>query len=382
MTLDEVQSLKGEMEAAFKVPAQACFNLVQRRLDENQAGGFVRSLIDMPARYLPWVLASSTPMLVGAAHLDRRPRGNIAEAVFGAQGADDARPEPYLSVGYSAVGKKDYRAEVRIQDPDVRTVLLAQEIVHRANGQARVGRYRDLEAHAGKPAAGTAFPIGSSVGHRKCQPGTLGLYLRSDEGIGVVSNSHVMAWCGRAKLNDPIMAPHPDDSTQAREIGRLRRFSSLIHDDVIDLDLAFAVLDDGVPHGNNVVPPGLPDAGKSIKVGAPLPVEAIGLGVTKIGRSTRSTSGTLAAFNVGAKLSYKGLGEVKLTGMLEIQWPSSKKAFSAGGDSGSVVYRPDTMEAIGLVVGGGVREVDGKPEGVTIVCPLTAAMQAWGLSPP
>jgi hypothetical protein len=205
-----------------------------------------------------------------------------------------------------------------------------------------------------------------------------------------VSNSHILAWCGRAKTGDSIFAPHPSDSRQPHQIGKLRRFSNLINDDVVSLDLAFAVLSEGVSHRGNVVPAGLPDAGKSIKSGQPLPVESINLKVKKIGRTSRSTSGEIAALDVSAKLLYAGLGEVKLTGMLEVQWPSPKEAFSERGDSGSVVYRPDTMEAIGLVVGGGVREVEhvrkgvtlfgGGRVGVTIVCPLTSAMKEWGLS--
>jgi hypothetical protein len=270
-------------------------------------------------------------------------------------------------------------------------VLLVQEIVHRKKSQpdeVRIGQYFNLAAHATKRAEGKAkapcaaepVPIGSSVGHRRSPPGTLGLFLRSADGIGIMSNSHILAWCGRAKPDDPIFAPHPNDARDVCEIGRLRRYSSLIHDDVVAVDLAFAALNEGVMHGGNVVPAAFPDAGKSIKSGTPLPVEAIGLAVRKIGRTSHSTSGKLSAFNVGPKLTYPGLGEVRLTGMLEIEWPSPKQAFSQSGDSGSVVYRPDTMEAIGLVVGGGVRAVDGDRQGVTIVCPLTSTMTEWGLS--
>jgi hypothetical protein len=169
------------------------------------------------------------------------------------------------------------------------------------------------------------------------------LFLKSADGIGILSNSHVLAWCGRARRGDPIFAPHPDDSSTARKIGKLHRFTSLINDDEVALDAAFALLEKEIAYSGNVVPDGLPDAGKAIKAGKPLPVEAIGLRVAKIGRTSQSTSGVIGAFNVGPKLIYRGLGEAKLTGMLEVQWDSPRKAFSEGGDSGSVVYRPDTM---------------------------------------
>jgi hypothetical protein len=309
MTLDEVLSLKAEMESAFEAPPRAGLTLVQKRIDEGRVSGFVRRLFDAPVRHLPLLLETNAPIVIRAAKLERWPRGDIVQAALLAQGDRAGRATPHLSIGYSAIGKKDYRAEVRIQDPDVRTVLLAQQIVHRAKGQAHVGQYFGLTAHAARSADGgaEALPIGSSVGHRKSPPGTIGLFLRSADGIGVVSNSHILAWCGRAKAGDPILAPHPNDADSSREIGKLRRFSSLIHDDVIALDMAFAVLNDGAVPGGNVVPKSLPDAGKSIKSGARLPVESIGLAVRKIGLTSGSTRGTLAAFNAGPKLIYEGL---------------------------------------------------------------------------
>jgi hypothetical protein len=383
MTLDEVLALKQEMEAAIQEPPRAGLGLVQRWIDEGRAIEFARRVFDTPARALPVLFETTEPALISACMSGRLPRGDFVHAALVAHGRQDEKVPPRLSVGYSAVGKNDYRAEVRLQDPDLYTMMLTREIVHRTKGQSRIGEYRDLCAHAGKAAesGSEGLLVGSSVGHRKGPAGTLGLFLKSAEGVGLVSNSHVLAWCGRARPGDPIFAPHPDDSKQARQIGKLRHFSNLINDDEVALDAAFALLAKDVPYHGNLVPDGMPDAGKSIKAGEPLPVESIDLKVAKIGRTSHSTLGVVAAFNIDPKITYAGLGEVKLTGMLEVQWPSPKKAFSQPGDSGSVVYRPDTMEAIGLVVGGGVRIVEGVGQGVTIVCPLTPAMKKWSLSP-
>jgi hypothetical protein len=70
----------------------------------------------------------------------------------------------------------------------------------------------------------------------------------------------------------------------------------------------------------------MPDAGKSINAGKPLPVGSIDLKVTKIGRTTQPTSRPVGAFNVSPKITYEGLGEVQLTGMLEVEWPSPEKS--------------------------------------------------------
>jgi hypothetical protein len=383
MTLDEVLALKEKTEAAIEKHPRAGLGLVQRWMDEGRSTAFARRVFDTPARVLPALFETTEPALIGACLSGRLPRGDFIHAALVAQGHQSEKAPPRLSVGYSAVGKNDYRAEVRLQDPDLYTVLLAREVLHQAKGKARIGEYRDLRAQAGNAAASGSdgLLIGNSVGHRKCLAGTLGLFLKSADGVGLMSNSHVLAWCGRARTGDPIFAPHPDDSAQARQIGKLRHFSSLIHDDVVDLDAAFALLEKEVRYQGNIIPDGVPDAGKSIKAGGPLPEDSIGLRVAKIGRTSQYTVGEVSAFNVGPKLIYHGLGEVKLTGMLEVQWASPKKAFSQPGDSGSVVYRPGTMEAVGLVVGGGVSIVDGVEQGVTIVCPLTPAMKKWDLSP-
>jgi hypothetical protein len=379
MTLDEVLALKQEMEERFQEPPRVGLALVQRWIDEGRATKFVQSVLEAPARVLPVLFETTQPELVSACVRGRFLRGEVVNAALVAHGFQEEKARPHLSMGYSAVGKNRYRAEVRLQNPDVYAVLLAQEIAHRTRGQARIGTYGDLKVHAGKTAASGSddLLIGSSIGHPKSPAGSLGLFLNSAEGVGIVSNSHVLAWCGRAKAGDPIFAPHPNESEEARQIGKLHSFTSLINDDDVSRDVAFAVLEKEVRHRGNIVPDGLPDAGRTIRAGEPLPVEAIDLKVAKIGRTSHSTVGEITAF----KLIYPRLGEVKLTGMVEVEWPSPKKAFSEPGDSGSVVYRPDTMEAIGLVVGGGVRTVDRVEKGITIVCPLTPAMKEWRLSP-
>jgi hypothetical protein len=204
--------------------------------------------------------------------------------------------------------------------------------------------------------------------------------MRSPGGIGVFSNSHVLACSGRAKRGDTIFVPPSDDSPDALKIGQLQFFSNLAGGGVLRHDAAFATIGDGIKHNGNEIPPNLPDTGKKVIKARTMP-EPGKLKVNKIGRSSRQTTGTFQAIGVDPKLEFPRLGQIKLTGMLEILWDSPKKPFSQAGDSGSVVYRPDTMEAIGIVVGGGVRLADGKREGVTIVCPLEPVMTEWNLSP-
>jgi hypothetical protein len=386
MTLNEVISLKQEVESELTTPT-AGIRLMQNRIDAGLANKFVQSLLDRPLRDLPMIFEANTPGLVGAAFRGRSLTASLLENARSlmAHGVGEDTKNPNLSIGYSEVKANRYRVEVRFQRASVHTALLVQEVVHRANGEARVGEYRKLMAYPGSTAAagGTAvtpgLQIGGSVGHQKGPPGTLGLFLKSSNRVGILSNSHILARCGRAKRGDPIYAPHPKDAEGAREIARLDCFSSLIQDDEVPLDAAFALLNDGVRHQGNFIPAGMPEAGKRLAKTKVMPAN-LGLEVCKIGRTSQHTAGTLGAVAVSPTIEYPGLGEVKLTGMLEIQWSALNQQFSQPGDSGSVVYRPDTMEAFGIVVGGGERVADGKTEGVSIVCPLDVIMNTWNLS--
>lgn len=377
MTLDEVISLKREVESELSTPT-AGFRLMQNRIDAGLTNKFVQSLQDRPLRDLPMIFGASAPGLVGAALRGRSltPNQLAAAQTLSAHGADDDAAGPSLSVGYAELEAQRYRAEIRIQRPSVHTVLLAQEVARRTNGEARIGEYRQLKAHA---AGSDELPIGVSVGHKKSPAGSLGLFMRSRDGVGIVSNSHILAWCGRAKSGDPIYSPHPNDAQNVIEIATLRRFSSLIDDHEVRLDAAFALLNHGVKHQGNVVPQGGPDAGKRLAKTKVMPAN-LGLEVCKIGRTSKYTKGTLNAVAVSATIEYPRLGDVKLTGMLEVQWEALDKEFSRPGDSGSAVYRPDTMEAFGIIVGGGTRVVEGRSEGVSIVCPLDVIMKEWSLS--
>jgi len=383
MTLDEVISLKSEMESEFEKPA-AGLRLLQNSLDAGLANRFVQSLISRPLRELPMIFDASTPGLVSAALRGRSVTPNLVAAAkaLSAQGAEDDTAMPNLTVGYSEVSQHQYRAEVRFQRASVRTVLLAREVARRANGEVRIGEYRDLKSLGDAVVPGPAvdrLPIGSSVGHQKGPAGSLGLFLKSNEGPGIVSNSHVFARCGKARRGDPIYAPHPQDTKDPREIATLRYFSDLVHEDEVPFDAAFALLKDGLPSNANIIPQGMPQSGKRLTETKVLAAN-LGLEVCKVGRTSKHTTGTLSAVAVSPTIEYPGLGDVKLSGMLEVQWEAPDKEFSKPGDSGSAVYRPDTMEVFGIVVGGGVRIVEGKDEGVSIVCPLDVFMKEWNLS--
>jgi hypothetical protein len=379
MTLDEAEALRETLSAEFS--RAGAMSLVQQRIDTRRLDGFVRSLMERPMRELPRIFAASEPSLLGAARSGRALESAVLpplSRIIAHGAADDA--EPNLSIGFSAPKKNDYRLEVRLQNPTVATVLYAQEVVERAKGQARIAEYRELKCHGGRSAAATdaGLSIGHSIGHAKGPAGSIGLFVGSPEGVGVLSNSHILARCGRARRGDPIYSPHQLDSRSPPKVAQLREFCSLIQDDAVPFDAAFAALIDGVPHHGNVIPAGLPGSGKRIVAFRSKP-EPGRLKVSKIGRTSGHTSGIFSAVGVSPTLEYAGLGDVKLTGMLEILWERTAKAFSEQGDSGSVVFRPDTMEAIALVVGGGVRIVDGVSEGVTIACPLDQAMTDWKL---
>ncbi|MFA6268023.1 MAG: hypothetical protein WC670_20180 [Pseudolabrys sp.] len=350
------------------------------RLDTGEDNDFLKLIVERPVHELPQLFKTREPDIVEAAQAGMIP-APAAVSAMRAHGAEEG-PAADVSIGYSALAKNDYRLEVRLQHPSVATVLFAQEVVQRANGRARIAEYQGLKVHAAAlgPSGSLPLSIGCSVGHPKSPPGTLGLFVKSPEGVGILSNSHVLARCGRARRGDLIYAPHPSDpGAGAVKIAKLSKFSNLVHDDGVASDAALALLNDGVGYAGNKIPDTLPDAGKHLIRSSKTPVPGLRK-VSKIGRTSRHTSGTFSAADIDPTVEYPGLGDVKLTGMFEILWDSPQLAFSEPGDSGSVVYLPDTMEAIALVVGGGVRIADGVSEGVSIACPLEHVLAEWELS--
>lgn len=215
---------------------------------------------------------------------------------------------------------------------------------------------------------------GLSVSHLEVTAGTIGAFVVASDGpddVLVLSNNHVLADSDRGAPGDAVVQPGvADGGTVAGDrIGVLAGVVAL--DPVAPnlVDAATARLDDGV------------------EVSAAYPAGALAGWVTvtddieveKVGRTTGVTRGRVSAIEVdGISVQYPS-GVLDFDDQIEVTGVGTGSAgFSSGGDSGSLVYRPDTREAVGLLFAG---SDTGGPDGqgLTYCNPIGAVLERLGV---
>ena len=222
----------------------------------------------------------------------------------------------------------------------------------------RWGAEADVRVVGPVRASATALPLpaaarrrvrplvpGTSVAHPDVTAGTLGAFVTDAEGrVLLLSNNHVLADTDRAGVGDPVLSPGPADGGRpgVDRVATLTAFERFRPEGNL-LDLAVAAVDDPALVGGNVVPEG-------VLTGV---VEEVldGVAVAKTGRTTGHTTGTVTAVELdGVTVDY-GRGQVlSFDDCLEVE--GDGRAFSDGGDSGSVVYAVDGLAALGLLFAG------------------------------
>jgi hypothetical protein len=213
--------------------------------------------------------------------------------------------------------------------------------------------------------------IGCSVAHVTATAGTLSFMARHNKTnrTVLVSNSHVFAHSGAAKIGDSITQPGRIDGT-AGPIGALLDYVPLKPDGSNQVDGAIALPDPAI----DLQPNSIPGIGNFTLVGGGdvLP----NMSVTKVGRSSGLTRGIVTAVEFDHILVDSEIGNVTFDGQIEIK--GTEHAFSQLGDSGSLVVA-DQKQAIGIVFCG--NEFANNGLGVTYANPLPKVMDALNLSP-
>ena len=194
--------------------------------------------------------------------------------------------------------------------------------------------------------------IGVSVGHHAVTAGTLGCFVRRGRGrpLHVLSNNHVLADENRAAPGDAILQPGRADGgrTPHDVIAFLTTFVRLRSTSANEVDCALAVLHEGVPAD----PTSLGGGGRlSGVVEQVTDEEAL---VEKIGRTTGHTTGRVTAFELDNVIVRYDTGTLRFDDQIEIEG-TADVAFSAGGDSGSLVFTSGARGALGLVLQGATR---------------------------
>lgn len=213
---------------------------------------------------------------------------------------------------------------------------------------------------------------GVSIAHVDVTAGTLGGFVTVDGEVCAMSNHHVLVG-DRGELGDPVLQPGPYDggADPADRIGSVAALVPLVAGEPAAVDAALASLDavGSEPAFHADYPDG-PLTGTAAALG--------GETVAKVGRTTGYTRGVVTAVELDGVLVDFGptYGVLSFDGQIEIE-SAGDGPFSQGGDSGSLVYRPDTSQALGLLFAGSDRG-GSNGLGLTYLNPIGVVLEALG----
>lgn len=201
-------------------------------------------------------------------------------------------------------------------------------------------------------------PGGVSVGHFRITAGTLGCLATGNSSprnqrLMVLSNNHVLANSNSANLGDCICQPGPADggSCPADQIAILERFVPINFSGGINyVDCATGwAWPDRVRRELIYLSGGRP---VYFRVGSGPISPAVNMLVGKTGRTTQLTQGRTTAIGVSVNVNYGGGRVAHFRDQIAIRGLSGD--FSAGGDSGSLIWQwASGLRPVGLLFAGG-----------------------------
>jgi hypothetical protein len=281
------------------------------------------------------------------------------------------------ALGLTPIGPDQAHLAIRLAVKDDADVLLTglDDAVLEELDVRVIGAVRALSSPTPDQLQQRTRPLhpGLSVAHPGVTAGTLGGFVRIDGRLAILSNNHVLAASDAAALGDPVLQPGPaDGGVEADRIATLAAFVRLSGGAGADLvDAAVAVLDPEVPAEPGRLPGGpLGDAA--------LPVDEVDPDerVEKVGRTTGHTLGRITAVEVdGVSVQYD---DVVHTFDDQVEIEGLNGSFSAGGDSGSVIWRSSDRAPLGLLFAGS--ETGGRTGGgVTFANPMATVLSVLDL---
>jgi hypothetical protein len=297
------------------------------------------------------------------------PQETLEISVPAERATDVPRIQPSLALGIAPQSGGDFRLAVRVQHRDLLQSARLQAIHQAAHGEIDV-RYVGRLTKLSTPETSRMRPLrpGLSVGHYAITAGTIGAFVRLRENgePRLLSNNHVLADENRGAVGDEVLQPGQIDGGQRGEdrIGTLERFVELDASIANHVDAALATLDDPAD-----VDPSLPGIGDVRYTLDPEDAHE----VTKLGRTTGVTHGSVSAIEVDNVIVEFSTGPLRFDGQIEISGTAAGP-FSFGGDSGSLVVATGDPRAVGLLFAGSDQ---GGPEGygVAYANPITAVFE-------
>jgi hypothetical protein len=221
-------------------------------------------------------------------------------------------------------------------------------------------------------------PGGVSIGHCRVTAGTLGCLARGQSGnrrrrVLLLSNNHVIANSNNARFGDPIIQPGRYDRGRcpADRIAILERFVRIRFGGPANyVDAAT-----GWCWSNRVRRELIYRSGRSLRlfrISSRVRSCSRGMRVGKTGRTTQLTRGTITDCRASVRVNYGG-GRVALFRDQVIVRGAGSRPFSAGGDSGSVIWTWDRRRnPVGLLFAGNGQ--------ITIANKMTRVVRALGIN--
>ncbi len=280
---------------------------------------------------------------------------------------------PHVAVGLTPAGAGRARVAIRLEEEADRA--LVPDLGRTAADQLDVrviGRVRALSSPAPDDLQRRVRPLrpGLSVAHPTVTAGTLGGFVRLPGGLALLSNNHVLAASGAAAHGDAVLQPGPADGGESADrIATLTAFERLSPDRTNLVDAAVALLDDGV----DAEPGDLPGGPLTGRIPGGLDLDPDEL-VEKVGRTTGHTRGRITAVEVDGVAVQYDEGVYTFDDQIEISGTTG--AFSAGGDSGSVIWRDHDRSPVGLLFAGSTTGGQ-NGTGVTFANPLATVLASF-----
>jgi hypothetical protein len=361
----------------------------------------------MAATWLAALLAAAPAEAAADVRAARRARLDAALAVQRRHAADLMATPGVVGTGTSLGADGEPEIRVFTAEPGVRGLPLALEGVPvraRASGRfhARLGPTCDA---SGDGICGTQerwprpVPLGVSVGHPSITAGTLGARVTDGFQVFALSNNHVLAASNAAQLGDTALQPGSYDGgsvAQGDALGALYDFEPIVFCEVIfifvvcnEVNAFDAAIAAATPADLGVATPGgeygsaagygVPSAQLHPAYGDPSSIGdetlslLLGTGVRKHGRTTGDTRGTVDTIGLTVDVCYDELCTLVARFVDQIAVPHVSGAFSAGGDSGSLVVSDDGFHhPVGLLFAGSDTD--------TIVSRVDLVLQRFGVS--
>jgi hypothetical protein len=284
------------------------------------------------------------------------------------------RAEPLVALGL-APGKAhdDVRLAVRLQRHSLeRSTALLDNIRKRAKDEVEIRFVGRIAKHALPWYRKRQRPLlcGSSVGHFNITAGTIGA-IATDRKTGrdvILSNNHVLANENDAKAGDAILQPGAFDKGKNPKdlVAKLTRWIDLKPNGANLLDAAMAMLAKGIDSDP------LTYKGIGKLAGVRTDPLALGMAVSKLGRTTGVTHGRISALELDKVVIQYDLGMLSFDNQVEIE-STGTSSFSAGGDSGSLILDEEMRGCALLFAGSETGGPNGR--GLTYANPIAIVLK-------